>query len=173
MYIYILLSLGTKKIFFLKKMASRVPKFCGLDSNDKWVEDCGEEGCTKKRNILKNDVMLLPSYQCKNWWDFLDILECYENAAECGVRTKCSWCKFYFKSLLGEAWGLTWNSWRTDHGQFFTLVYFSPHDERYGRRPMTVQPRTRHQVMAEEKKAIEEKEEKTLSRFKKIFGKRF
>ena len=80
-------------------------EFPGIDSNDKYIADCSAEGCTKKHNILKND-MLLSGDQVMNWLDFLDVLECYENAAECGVCTKCSWCKYYFKTLLAEAWGL-------------------------------------------------------------------
>ena len=74
-------------------MASRVPEFYGLNSNDKWMDDCGADGCTQKHNILKNEVMLLPGDQVVNWWDFLDILVCYENAAECGVCTRCHRCK--------------------------------------------------------------------------------
>ena len=56
---------------------------------------------------------------------------------------------------------------------FFTSVVFNPHDERYGRRPMTVRPRTRRPPSATEKQLIEEKEQKTLFRLKKKFGKRF
>ena len=116
------------------------PEFPGLDSNDKWVGKCEAQGCHGQHIILTNDNMALPSHQIMNWWDFLDVLECYEEAADCDVCTNCRWCKFWFKNLLGEAWGLTWNSWRTKNGQFFMAVRFSPHDERYTRRSMTVEP---------------------------------
>ena len=145
-------------------------EFPGIDSNDKYIADCSAEGCTKKHNILKND-MLLSGDQVMNWLDFLDVLECYENAAECGVCTKCSWCKYYFKTLLAEAWGLTWNSWRTMYGQIFTAVVFNPHDEAYRRRPMTVTPRSRQRVSEAERQKIEGKEQKTLFRLKKKSGK--
>ena len=154
-------------------MASRVPEFYKLDSNDKWLEDCGAKGCTQKHNILKNHVMLLPGDQVVNWWDFLDILECYEKAAKCGVCTRCHWCKYYFRNLLAEVWGLTFNTWRTINGYFFTAVVFNPHDERYGCRPMTVRPRTRRAPSNLEKQMIKLKEERTLFRLKKKIGKRF
>ena len=150
-------------------MASIVLEFCGLDSNDKWLESCGVACCTKKHNMLKNEVMLNTSHRLMNWWDFLDVLVCYQQSAECGLCTKCNWCRFYFKNLLGEAYGLIWNTWRTMDGQFFTVVRFSPHNECYSRRPMTVTPWTRRRVSAEKKEKIEEKEKKTILKLINIF----
>ena len=108
------------------------PEFGGLDSNDFWVGECEAQGC-HGQHILKNNKICLPSHQIMNWWDFLDVLECYEKQADCNLCTRCHWCKFFLKNLLGEAWGLTWNSWRTQNGQFFMAVRFSHHDERYSR----------------------------------------
>lgn len=159
------------KKFLKKKMASIVPKFYGLDLNDKWVESCGAPGCTKKHNMLKNEVMLNASHRLMNWWDFLDVLVCYQQSAECGLCTKYNWCRFYFKNLLGEAYGLTLNSWSTMNGQFFTAIRFSPHDECYSRRPMTVTPWCRRRVSAEEKEKIEEKEKKTILKLIDIYKK--
>lgn len=147
-------------------------EFGGLDSNDFWVGECEAQGC-HRQHILKNNKICLPSHQIMNWWDFLDVLECYEKQADCNLCTRCHWCKFFLKNLLGEAWGLTWNSWRTQNGQFFMAVRFSHHDERYSRRPMTVELWGRRVPSPEEKQLIEEKEKKTLFRLIKKFGKRF
>ena len=149
------------------------PEFCGLDSNDKWVGQCGASECYGKHNILKNEVLCLQSHQIMNWWDFLDALECYERSAECGHCTRCRWCKYYFKNLLGEAWGLTWNTWRTKDGQIFMAVRFSPHCEWYARRPMVVEPWRHRTPSPEEREAIEQKEEETLFRLKKNMEKDF
>ena len=149
------------------------PEFSGIDSNDNWVGDCKAPGCHGQHKILLNKGWNLPSTQIMNWWDFLDVLECYEKSSPCGLCTNCNWCKYYFRNLLGEAWGLTWNSWRTECGQFFMAVKLSPHDERYSRRPMTVEPYGRRVPSPEEKLLIEVKERKTLFRLRKKFDKRF
>ena len=145
-------------------MASSVPEFLGLDTNDVWLTQCEAQGCSGNHNILTNTVKLLPSHQIMNWWDFLDVLECYEQETDCGVCTNCCWCRYYFKNLLGEAWGLTWNNWRTKKGQFFVAVCFSPHNEHYTRRPMTVEPWGRRVLSPLEKQLVEEKEKKKLFR---------
>lgn len=81
------------------------PEFCGMDSNDRWVGECGATGCHGRHNILKNNVMCLPNDCIMNWWDFLDVLQCYERNAQCGVCTSCSQCQEFFLCLLEEAWG--------------------------------------------------------------------
>ena len=88
-------------------MATQYPEFQGLDSNDQWVETCGEKNCPKKHNILKNNSMLLPNDQAMNWWDFLDVLVCYAESAEYGLCRKCSWCRYWYKNLLGEGVNLS------------------------------------------------------------------
>ena len=138
------------------------PEFAGLDSNDQWVGECGAKGCHGRHNILKNNVMCLPNDQIMNWWEFLDVLKCYERSAQCDVCTRCSWCQDFFLQLLEEAWGLTQNTWRTVDQQFFVAVKFNPHSERYSRRPMTVEPWGRRLLTEEEKKLIIKKEREIL-----------
>ena len=105
-----------------------------------------------------------------NWWDFLDVLKCYAESASCGLWTKCSWCRYWFCNLLGETWDLTNNSWRTQFGQFFTAVIFSPADESY-RRYMTIQPHRRRCLTDIEKELIEEKEQLTIFKYIIVFKK--
>ena len=140
------------------------PEFAGLDSNDHWMGECGTPGCHGGHHILKNSIMMLPSESLMNWWDFLDVLECYERAAPCGVCTECGWCQEKFLDLLEDAWGLIQNTWRTVDGQFFMAVKFSPHSERYARCPMTVVPHGRRVQTPEEASLIEDKEAHVLLR---------
>ena len=147
------------------------PEFCSLDSNDEFTSNCGVKMCEEEHNILKNKYMQLPSQQRMNWWDFLDVLVCLEKSAQCKVCTKCNWCKYYFRNLLGEAWGLTWNSWWTKRGQVFVAVLYSSHDERYARHSMTVKPVNRRAVSPLELAMFEQKEKNTLERLRKKFHK--
>ena len=71
------------------------PEFGGLDSNDFWVSECEAQGCHGQHNILKNNKISLPSHQIMNWWDFQDVLECYEKQADCNLCTRCHWCNFF------------------------------------------------------------------------------
>ena len=80
------------------------PEFGGLDSNDFWVGECEAQGC-HGQHILKNNKICLPSHQIMNWWDFLDVLECYEKQADCNLCTRCHWCKFFLKKFTGGGMG--------------------------------------------------------------------
>ena len=58
-------------------MATYSPEFNKLDSNDKWLDECGAAKCHQNHKILKNEVMIHPSsHHRMNWWDFLDVLVC-------------------------------------------------------------------------------------------------
>ena len=54
-------------------------EFCGLDSNDKWIDDWGSICCLKKHSIRVNKVMTYPGSMDMNYVEFQQVLNCYLN----------------------------------------------------------------------------------------------
>ena len=64
-------------------------EFCGLDSNDKWIDDCGSICCLKKHNIRVNKVMTYPRTMDMNYVEFQQVFNCYLNER----KTVSDFCK--------------------------------------------------------------------------------
>ena len=54
-------------------------EFCGLDSNYKWISDCGSICCEQKHNIRVNKVMTYPGTMDMNYVEFQQVFICYLN----------------------------------------------------------------------------------------------
>ena len=150
-------------------MVCQFPNFCKLDSNGKWVGNCGSSECSEKHNIRKNAVLLPQSHMDMNWLDFLDVFDCYrrQRIAACRICKRCWMCRL-FKNLRAEAWGITLNSWHNVNS-FVTAVRFDNADRDYPIFPMTVTFINRRTISEEEKKIYKGKEQKIL--YEKIINK--
>ena len=51
-------------------------EFCGLDSNYKWISDCGSICCEQKHNIRVNKVMTYPGTMDMNYVEFQQVFIC-------------------------------------------------------------------------------------------------
>ena len=51
-------------------------EFCGLDSNDKSIDDCGSICCLLKHNIRVNKVMTYPGNMDMNYVEFQQVFNC-------------------------------------------------------------------------------------------------
>ena len=78
-------------------------EFCGLDSNDKSIDDCGSICCLLKHNIRVNKVMTYPGNMDMNYVEFQQVFNCYlnERRTACNFFKRCFDCK-RFKLLCAE-----------------------------------------------------------------------
>ena len=108
-------------------------EFCGLDSNDKWIDDCGSICCLKKHNIRVNKVMTYPGSMDMNYVEFQQVFNCYLNQrrADCNFCKKCFDCK-RFKLLCSEYITLTQLSNRK-FGIYVTAVRFNARNWKYSK----------------------------------------
>ena len=106
-------------------------EFCGLDSNDKWIDDCGSICCLKKHNIRVNKVMTYPGSMDMNYVEFQQVFNCYLNQrrTDCNFCKKCFDCK-RFKLLCSEYFTLTQLSNRK-FGIYVTAVRFNARNWKY------------------------------------------
>ena len=105
-------------------------EFCGLDSNDKWIDDCGSICCLLKHNI-RVKVMTYPGTMDMNYVEFQQLFDCYLNERKriCDFCKKCFNCK-RFKLLRGEYYTITELSNRK-FGIFVTAVRFNARNWKY------------------------------------------
>ena len=106
-------------------------EFCGLDSNDKLIDNCGSICCLLKHNIRVNKVMTYPETMDMNYVEFQQVFDCYLNERKtiCDVCKKCFDCK-RFELLCGEYYTITELSNRK-FGIFVTAVHFNARNWKY------------------------------------------
>ena len=145
------------------------PQFLKLDSNDEWVESCGSTKCSQNHNIRKNATMLPWSCHDMNWFNFLDVLDCYrwQCVAGCRFCKRCGECRC-FKLVCAEAWGITLNSWQ-NVGSYVVAVRFNTMNRNYRLLLMTCDILNRQYISDDEEKLYKEKEQKIL--YEKIINK--
>ena len=122
-------------IFFvlivLRKVEKMAAEFCALDSNDKWISNCGSKVFSKDHNIRINSVMMYPNEKDMNYLEFQKVFECYlaERKFYCKFCKVCNSCRC-LKHLGIEYQTLMLNSWRKS-GKYVTAVRFCSENLNY------------------------------------------
>ena len=108
-------------------------EFCGLESNDKWINDCGSICCEQKHNIRVSKVMTYPETMDMNYVEFEQVFICYLNERKkvCDFCKKCFDCR-RFKLLCGEYSTITELS-RREVMIYVTAVRFNAHNLCYSK----------------------------------------
>ena len=106
-------------------------ELCGLDSNDKWIDECGSICCFKKHNIRVNKALTYPGIIDMNYVEFQQVFDCYLNhrRTACNFCKKCFDCK-RFKLLCGEYFNITLLSNRK-FDIYVTAVRFNARNWKY------------------------------------------